>query len=87
MLRVQMLQGTEEKRRLRKRQDINTNRDRNKVRCWLNVIGDYKYVTSVGGANAAMGQLINIIQQVPPPPTHWPSQPASWVEGNVNITT
>ena len=40
------------------------NRDPNKVRCWLNVIGDYKYVTSVGGANAALGQLINIIQQV-----------------------
>ena len=80
MLTVQMLQGAEEKRRLRKRQDsrnINPNRDSNKVRCWLNVIGDYKYVTSVGGANAAMGQLINIIQQVfllLPRPASWPGR-------------
>ena len=67
MMRVQFLQEAEERRRLRKRQTqpvVNMNRDPTKVRCWLNVIGDYKYVSSVGGASAALGQLINIIQQV-----------------------
>lgn len=64
MLKTQMLLGAEHKQRLRKRQTTNTNRDAAKVRCWLNVIGDYKYVTSVGGASTAMGLLINIIQQV-----------------------
>ena len=70
MLMTQMIGYTRDKgRRLRKRQqDPPYSRfpdaDPNRARCWLNVIGDYKFVQSVGGTGTAMAQLLNIIQQV-----------------------
>ena len=59
---MQMMGGTRDKgRHLRKRQ---SGPDFNRARCWLNVVGDYKFVQSVGGSATATGQLLNIIQQV-----------------------
>ena len=69
LLKTQMLGGTRHKDyRLRKRQNDRypnfPDADPRLARCWLNVVGDYKFVQSVGGQGPAMGQLVNIIQQV-----------------------
>ena len=70
MLMTQMIGYTRDKgRRLRKRQQNPPypdypNADPSRARCWLNVIGDFKFVQSVGGTGTAMAQLLNIIQQV-----------------------
>lgn len=70
LLKTQMIGRARDKgHRLRKRQQTPyapqyPNADANRARCWLNVIGDYKFVQSVGGPGTAMAQLLNIIQQV-----------------------
>ena len=69
LLKTQMIGRTRDKgHRLRKRQNPPyprfPNAEANRARCWLNVVGDYKFVQSVGGTGTAMAQLLNIIQQV-----------------------